>query len=67
MVEIVNLNKARKRLLREAEQANAASNRVRHGRTRAERDRERQDTERARRTLDGAEMPAEVSAPRSEP
>ncbi|MFT9093292.1 MAG: DUF4169 family protein [Gluconacetobacter sp.] len=59
MTEIVNLRQARKRKVRAEQAAIAASNRALHGRTLAERDRERQEAERARRVLDGAQLSAE--------
>ncbi len=56
MAEIVNLNRTRKRLAREAASAAADVNRVRHGRTRAERERTREEADRLVRTLDGASL-----------
>ncbi|GEB37070.1 hypothetical protein GLI01_11050 [Gluconacetobacter liquefaciens] len=58
MTEIVNLRQARKRKVRAEQAAIAARNRALHGRTLAERDRERQEAERARRMLDGAQLSA---------
>ncbi|MBB2204536.1 DUF4169 family protein [Gluconacetobacter takamatsuzukensis] len=58
MAEIVNLRQARKRRARADQAAVAAANRALHGRTAAERDRDRQEAERARRTLDGAQLSA---------
>ncbi|GBQ84437.1 hypothetical protein AA13595_1408 [Gluconacetobacter johannae DSM 13595] len=59
MAEIVNLRQVRKRKAR-AEQAQvAAENRVLHGRTRTERDRQSQEAGRATRTLDGARVERE--------
>ncbi len=55
MGEIVNLRKARKAKLRAEAAEAAAVNRARHGRTLAERERERMEAEQARRVLDGAE------------
>ena len=55
MVEIINLRKAKLRA--EAAEA-AAENRVRHGRTTAERSRERLEAEQAHRVLDGAKIGA---------
>lgn len=52
MAEIVNLRRARKAKLRQAASAEAAANRARHGRTAAERERERMLAEQARRLLD---------------
>ncbi|MFW7267052.1 DUF4169 family protein [Gluconacetobacter sp. Hr-1-5] len=56
MAEIVNLRQARKRKIRADQAAIAATNRALHGRTLAERDRERLEAERARRALDGAQL-----------
>ncbi|GBQ30764.1 hypothetical protein AA12717_3569 [Gluconacetobacter sacchari DSM 12717] len=56
MAEIVNLRQARKRRVRAEQAAVAATNRALHGRTAAERERDRQEAERARRTLDGAHL-----------
>ena len=55
MAEIVNLRQARKAKLRQAASAEAAANRARHGRTAAERDRERLLAEQARRLLDASQ------------
>ena len=52
MVEIVNLRKARKAKLRAKAVQEAAENRARHGRTLAERDRERLEAQQAARRLD---------------
>ncbi len=52
MAEIVNLRRARKAKLRQAASAEAAANRARHGRTAADRERERMLAEQARRLLD---------------
>ncbi len=59
MGEIVNLRRARKAKLRAGEASHAAEQRALHGRTAAERDRERQEAEQARRVLDGAKLAAE--------
>ena len=56
MAEIVNLRNARKAKRRAEDAEQAAENRVRHGRTLAERDQERLQAERSRRALDGAEI-----------
>ena len=53
MGEIVNLRRARKRRDRDAEGAEAAVNRVRHGRTKAERAAEEAAAVKAARDLDG--------------
>lgn len=55
MVEPINLNKARKARARVAAKAQAAENRVRFGRTAAEKAAARADAERAARELDGAQ------------
>jgi Domain of unknown function (DUF4169) len=49
---IVNLNKARKQRQRAAAERQAAANRVRFGRTRAERESERRAQEHAEKSLD---------------
>lgn len=54
MAEIVNLNRARKAAARREETAKAAENRVKHGRSRAERDAETQRQTLRDRVLDGA-------------
>ncbi|CAN7425572.1 DUF4169 family protein [Phenylobacterium sp. LjRoot219] len=52
MTEPINLNKARKARDRAAEKAQAAENRVRFGRTKAEKTVSKLETERARRLHD---------------
>ncbi len=54
MAEIVNLNRARKAKARTDKQARAASNRVKHGRTMAEKAKESAEASRLRDLLDGA-------------
>jgi hypothetical protein len=54
MAEIVNLNKARKSRDRAAREAGAAANRVKHGRTGAEKLNDRREQERRRTLLEGA-------------
>ena len=54
MVEIINLRKVRKAKDRAEKADTAAENRARHGRTLAERERDRAEAEAARRVLDGA-------------
>jgi hypothetical protein len=54
MAEIVNLNRARKAKARSEAQATAAANRITHGRTKAEKQAAKADTERRARDLDGA-------------
>ncbi len=51
--KIINLRQARKQRAREAEAADAAENRVRFGRTRAERERDKLNDTRARQNIDG--------------
>jgi hypothetical protein len=55
MGEIVNLRRARKTRDRAAAEVTAAQNRALHGRTLAEKQRDRQEADRLARTLDGAE------------
>lgn len=62
MAEIVNLNKARKARVRAEDVARAAENRVRHGRTKGERARDRMEAERAARARDGAALEREAPA-----
>ncbi len=52
MAEIVNLRQARRKRAREEAQDAAAENRIRHGRTKAERERDRLAAEQAARKLD---------------
>ena len=54
MAEIVNLNKARKALKRREAEAEAAANRVKHGRTGAEKLNDRREEARRRALLAGA-------------
>lgn len=54
MGEVVNLRLARKAAARKAKEAEAAANRLAHGRTRAERETTRAEAERSARLLDGA-------------
>jgi hypothetical protein len=54
MVEIVNLNRARKAKARGEAQATAAANRIAHGRTKAEKQAAKADAGRRARDLDGA-------------
>ena len=70
---VVNLNRFRKKKQREDKAKQAEINRIRHGRTQAEKDRERQERERAARTIDGKRLehdpapPAPEAAPTEEP
>jgi Domain of unknown function (DUF4169) len=54
MAEIINLRRARKAATRKDKEAQAAANRLAHGRTRAEREATQAETARAARLLDGA-------------
>lgn len=54
MGEVVNLRVARKAKRRATEAATAAANRAAFGRTKAEKDADRAEKERAERLLDGA-------------
>jgi len=56
MTEPINLNKARKAKARADRATEAAANRARFGRTKAEKEREQIDRDRAKRLLDGAEL-----------
>ena len=55
---VVNLNRFRKQKRREEEARQAEVNRVRHGRTKGERERELADRERAARLLEGKRLAA---------
>lgn len=54
--KIVNLRKARKAKARADKERTAAENRVVHGRSKAERQREASDKDRLQRELDGAKL-----------
>lgn len=54
MPEIINLRMARKARARAAEEQRAAENRVKFGRTLAEKQKDKADADRARRVLDNA-------------
>ena len=54
--DLVNLNKARKARAKNVAHATSAVNRVKFGRTKAEKDRERQEQVRADKLLDGAKL-----------
>jgi hypothetical protein len=56
MGEVVNLNRARKAKQREGDQAQAAANRVAHGRTRVEKMADRAEAYRTVSLLDGAKL-----------
>ncbi|MGH8456181.1 MAG: DUF4169 family protein [Stenotrophobium sp.] len=66
MAEIINLNKARKRRQREADEKQAAENRVKFGRSKTEKQRDAAEAEEARRRLDQLrrESPPEPRAQR---
>ena len=53
---VVNLNRFRKKKQREEKAKQAEINRIRHGRTQAEKDRERAERERATRLIDGKRL-----------
>ena len=55
---VVNLNRFRKQKRREEEARQAEVNRVRHGRTKGEKERELADRERAARLLEGKRLGA---------
>ncbi len=54
MAEVINLRAARKAKGRQDKAQSAAQNRALHGRTKAERQRQRAEAERAARQIDGA-------------
>ncbi len=56
---VVNLNRFRKKKLKQEEAKRAEMNRIRHGRTTAQREREASDRERATRFLDGKRLEQE--------
>ncbi|WP_416896682.1 MAG: DUF4169 family protein [Minwuia sp.] len=56
--DVVNLNRIRKQRRRKAAEAKAAENRVRFGRSNAEKARQKADASRQRKELDGAELKA---------
>jgi hypothetical protein len=56
MGEIINLRVARKAKARDAAEAQAKMNRALHGRTTAEKKRDRMDAERLARLVDGARL-----------
>ena len=55
MGDIVNLRQVRKRAARKDREAEAAANRAKFGRTKAERALQQSEAEKLRQTLDGAE------------
>lgn len=54
MGDVVNLNHVRKAAARREREAEAAANRVQHGRTKAEKLNDRREAERRRALLEGA-------------
>jgi hypothetical protein len=56
MGDVVNLRRARKAKARAVSEAQAAANRIEHGRTKAEKAAARVDKERQHRSLDGAKL-----------
>ncbi len=56
MGEIVNLNRARKDRAKAEDRARASTNRVAHGRTKAEKQASAKESERASRLLDGKKL-----------
>jgi hypothetical protein len=56
MGETVNLNKVRKKHNRALARRIAAENRIRHGRTGAEKAKEREEAQRTTRSLDGSKL-----------
>lgn len=63
MAEIVNLNRYRKARKKERAQADAEENRVRHGRTGAEKRRDADERDGETRSLDGAKLEDDGSEP----
>ena len=67
---VVNLNRFRKKKQREDKAKQADINRIRHGRTQAEKDRERLERERAARAIEGKRLEPdreETPTPRAPP
>ena len=56
MADIINLNRARKAKDRQQREQDAAANRRKFGRTKAERQRDQQEAERRQRLLDGTRL-----------
>jgi hypothetical protein len=56
MAEIVNLNRYRKQQARRDAEKEAVANRARTGRTKAERDRLRRESDKAKKELDDKEL-----------
>lgn len=57
---VVNLNRFRKKKAREEKAKQAEINRIRHGRTKAEKERELAERQRAARALDGKRLEPEI-------
>ncbi|ETO93948.1 DUF4169 family protein [Legionella oakridgensis] len=56
MVDIINLNKKRKAKIRLEQEKKASENRIKFGRTKKEKQLEKQDNERGERYLDGHKL-----------
>lgn len=56
MVDIINLNKKRKAKIRLEKEKKASENRIKFGRTKKEKQLEKQDNERSERYLDGHKL-----------
>ena len=56
MGDLINLNKARKAKAKSVAHATSEANRVKFGRTKAEKDRDRSEKARADRLVDGAKL-----------
>ena len=56
MAEVINLNRARKQREKQQQQATAAANRVKFGRTGAEKRQERAERSRSDQALDGKRL-----------
>jgi len=63
---VVNLNRFRKKKARAAKEKQAEINRVRHGRTQAEKDLERLERERVARLFEGNRLESEAKKPDDE-
>jgi hypothetical protein len=64
---VVNLNRFRKKKVQDAKAKQAAINRLRHGRTQAEKDRERAERERVSRLLEGKRLEPDAPPGSDEP
>lgn len=64
---IVNLNRFRKKKAREDKAKQADINRIRHGRTQAEKDREHIEKERTARAIDGKKLEQASPESKNEP